>query len=77
MSKNSDFGERTLRPTDQIPPFLLRLWERAAAFADLAAGDRPQLTCSQHSLLTRLASAMIVRMGGLPRERGSKLASAT
>jgi alkylated DNA repair dioxygenase AlkB len=34
-----DFGDRTLRPADEIPAYLLSLRERAAAFADLAPGD--------------------------------------
>lgn len=41
-----DFGERTLRATDEIPPFLHRLRSRAAAFAGLAPEDLP------HALVT-------------------------
>lgn len=34
-----DFGDATLRRTDDMPPFLLPLRERAAAFADLTPDD--------------------------------------
>ncbi len=41
-----DFGDATLRRTDDMPAFLLPLRERAAAFADLAPDDLP------HALIT-------------------------
>jgi alkylated DNA repair dioxygenase AlkB len=44
-----DFGEERLQPTDEIPPFLHELRERAAAFADLTAGDLPHALITEYS----------------------------
>src|SRR5687768_5999290 len=44
-----DFGERTLHQTDEIPAFLHKLRERAAAFADLAPGDLPHALVTEYS----------------------------
>lgn len=41
-----DFGDRTLRETEEIPPFLLPVRARAAAFADVPPEDLP------HALVT-------------------------
>lgn len=41
-----DFGERTLTETEQVPPFLLPLRDRAAAFAGVAPEELP------HALVT-------------------------
>ena len=56
-----DFGERTLRPTDEIPVFLHKLRERAAAFADLAPGDLP------HALVTEYGPGAAI---GWHRDKG-------
>jgi alkylated DNA repair dioxygenase AlkB len=56
-----DFGERTLRQTDEIPPFFLALRERAAAFAGLAAGDLP------HALVTEYGPGAAI---GWHRDKG-------
>lgn len=56
-----DFSEQTLRPTDEIPPFLHPLRERAAAFAGLAAGDLP------HALVTEYGPGAAI---GWHRDKG-------
>jgi alkylated DNA repair dioxygenase AlkB len=56
-----DFGERTLRPIQEIPTFLLPLRERAAAFADLTAGDLP------HALVTEYRPGTAI---GWHRDKG-------
>ncbi|MFN2384911.1 MAG: alpha-ketoglutarate-dependent dioxygenase AlkB [Thermoanaerobaculia bacterium] len=43
------FGERTLRPAEEIPSFLLALRERAAALAELAAGDLAHALVTEYS----------------------------
>lgn len=44
-----DFGSERLQPTDEIPAFLHRLRERAAAFADLAPQDLPHALVTEYS----------------------------
>ena len=44
-----DFGQEKLQTTDDIPAFLHRLRERAAAFAGLAAGDLPHALVTEYS----------------------------
>ena len=44
-----DFGEERLQQTDQIPTFLQKLRERAAAFADLKAEDLPHALITEYS----------------------------
>lgn len=44
-----DFSDGRLHPTDEIPPFLYKLRERAAAFADLAAEDLPHALVTEYS----------------------------
>lgn len=56
-----DFGDRTLRPADEIPPFLHPLRERAAAFADLPADDLP------HALITEYGPGAAI---GWHRDKG-------
>jgi alkylated DNA repair dioxygenase AlkB len=56
-----DFGERTLRETDEIPAWLLPLRDRAAAFAGLAPGDLP------HALVTEYGPGAAI---GWHRDRG-------
>lgn len=56
-----DFSEQTLRQTDEIPPFLHPLRERAAAFAGLAAGDLP------HALVTEYGPGAAI---GWHRDKG-------
>ena len=56
-----DFGERTLRQTDEIPGFLLPLRERAAAFAGVAPGDLP------HALVTEYGPGAAI---GWHRDKG-------
>jgi alkylated DNA repair dioxygenase AlkB len=43
-----DFGQRTLRAADPIPPFLLPLREAAATFAGLAPGDLAQVLVTEY-----------------------------
>jgi hypothetical protein len=42
-----------------------------------SVADEAGQDCFIATLLTRFAMAMIVRIGGLPRERGKRVASAT
>ncbi len=56
-----DFADRTLRPTDEIPIFLLAVRERAAAFAGLAAADLP------HALITEYGPGAAI---GWHRDKG-------
>ena len=56
-----DFGDRTLRPADEIPAYLLSLRERAAAFAGLAPGDLP------HALVTEYGPGAAI---GWHRDKG-------
>jgi alkylated DNA repair dioxygenase AlkB len=56
-----DFGDRTLRPADEIPEFLLAARERAAAFAGLAAADLP------HALITEYRPGAAI---GWHRDKG-------
>ena len=44
-----DFGTERLRPTDEIPPFLHKLRERAAAFAGLSPADLPHALVTEYS----------------------------
>lgn len=44
-----DFSDAKLRPTDEIPPFLQKARERAAAFAGLAAGNLPHALVTEYS----------------------------
>jgi alkylated DNA repair dioxygenase AlkB len=44
-----DFAESKLQPTDEIPPFLHKARERAAAFAGLAAEDLPHALVTEYS----------------------------
>jgi len=44
-----DFGERTLQQANEIPVFLHKLRERAAAFAELAPGDLPHALVTEYS----------------------------
>src|SRR5688572_16990035 len=44
-----DFGEERLQQTDQIPGFLQKLRERAAAFADLKAEELPHALITEYS----------------------------
>jgi len=44
-----DFEESTLHPTEEIPPFLHTLRERAAAFAQLTAEDLPHALVTEYS----------------------------
>ncbi len=44
-----NFEERRLRHADEIPPFLLLLRERAAAFAQLAPEDLPHALVTEYS----------------------------
>jgi alkylated DNA repair dioxygenase AlkB len=43
-----DFGERTLRETEEIPGFLLPVRERAAAFAGVAPRDLPHARVTEY-----------------------------
>ena len=43
-----DFSGATLRPSDDIPPFLLPLRERAAAFAGIAAEGLQQILINEY-----------------------------
>lgn len=56
-----DFSDARLRPTDQIPPFLQKLRERAAAFAGLATEDLP------HALITEYGPGAAI---GWHRDKG-------
>ncbi len=56
-----EFGERTLRRTDELPAFLLPLRDRAAAFAGVAAEDLP------HALVTEYGSGAAI---GWLRDKG-------
>ena len=56
-----DFGERTLRQTEEIPGFLLPLRDRAAAFAEVAAEDLP------HALVTEYGPGAAI---GWHRDKG-------
>jgi alkylated DNA repair dioxygenase AlkB len=56
-----DFGESRLRPTNEIPAFLHKLRERAAAFAGLAAEDLP------HALVTEYSPGTMI---GWHRDKG-------
>jgi alkylated DNA repair dioxygenase AlkB len=44
-----DFGSERLQPTDEIPAFLHKLRERAAAFADLTPQDLPHALVTEYS----------------------------
>ena len=44
-----DFGSERLQPTDEIPAFLRRLRERAAAFAGMAPQDLPHALVTEYS----------------------------
>lgn len=44
-----DFGEERLQRTDEIPPFLHKLRERATALAGLAPGDLPHALVTEYS----------------------------
>ena len=44
-----DFGSEMLQPTDEIPAFLHRLRERAAAFAGLTPPDLPHALVTEYS----------------------------
>jgi alkylated DNA repair dioxygenase AlkB len=44
-----DFSGATLRPSDDIPPFLLPLRERAAAFAGIAAAGLQQILINEYA----------------------------
>jgi hypothetical protein len=52
-------------------------YERIAGFYVISYFVLLDLNKFMHNLLTLFASAMIVRIGGLPRELGSSVASAT
>ncbi len=56
-----DFGDRKLRPADEIPAFLQPLRERAAAFADRSAEDLP------HALVTEYGPGAAI---GWHRDKG-------
>jgi alkylated DNA repair dioxygenase AlkB len=56
-----DFADRKLRQTDEIPPFLLPLRERAAAFAEVAPEDLP------HALVTEYGPGAAI---GWHRDKG-------
>jgi alkylated DNA repair dioxygenase AlkB len=56
-----DFNESALRQVEEIPAFLLPLRERAAAFADLLAGDL------QHALVTEYGPGAAI---GWHRDKG-------
>jgi alkylated DNA repair dioxygenase AlkB len=56
-----DFEDRTLRPTDEIPPFLQYVRERAAAFASLSAEDL------RHALVTEYRTGTTI---GWHRDKG-------
>lgn len=49
-----EFGEEKLRQTEELPPFLWRLRERAAAFAGLAAEDLPHALVTEYSPGTQI-----------------------
>jgi alkylated DNA repair dioxygenase AlkB len=49
-----EFGEERLRQTEELPPFLLGLRERAAAFAGLAAEDLPHALVTEYSPGTQI-----------------------
>ena len=44
-----DFGQEKLKPTEEVPPFLDKLRERAAAFAGLGATDLPHALITEYS----------------------------
>jgi alkylated DNA repair dioxygenase AlkB len=44
-----DYGDRMLRESQQIPPFLLDLREQAAAFADVAAAGLRQILVTEYA----------------------------
>jgi len=56
-----DFAERRLHQADEIPDFLLPLRDRAAAFADVAAGNLP------HALVTEYGPGAAI---GWHRDKG-------
>ena len=56
-----DFEDRTLRPIDEIPPFLQQVRERAAAFASLTPEDLP------HALITEYSTGTTI---GWHRDKG-------
>jgi alkylated DNA repair dioxygenase AlkB len=56
-----DFGNRTLRPADELPPFLRGVRERAAAFAGLTAQELP------HALITEYGPGAAI---GWHRDKG-------
>ena len=56
-----DFGERKLHRVDEIPPFLLPLRDRAAAFADVAPEDL------SHALVTEYGPGATI---GWHRDKG-------
>ena len=56
-----DFGQEKLQPTAEIPPFLNKLRERAAAFAGLASTDLP------HALITEYGPGTTI---GWHRDKG-------
>jgi alkylated DNA repair dioxygenase AlkB len=49
FGRHYDFGQRTLRPADDLPAFLHAARERAAAFAGLAPGDLPHALITEYS----------------------------
>ena len=49
-----DFEDRTLRPIDEIPPFLQQVRERAAAFASLTPEDLPHALVTEYSTGTTI-----------------------
>lgn len=49
-----DFEDHTLRPTDEIPPFLHNVRVRAAAFANLDAEDLPHALVTEYSTGTTI-----------------------
>jgi alkylated DNA repair dioxygenase AlkB len=49
-----EFGEERLRQTEELPPFLSELRERAAAFAGLAAEDLPHALVTEYSPGTQI-----------------------
>jgi alkylated DNA repair dioxygenase AlkB len=44
-----DFAEQTLQPTEEMPAFLHKVRERAAAFANLAPSDLPHALVTEYS----------------------------
>jgi len=71
-------GKRRTPLRSQRPGRAGRIGDGRTGCGDcLGSMDASHATFRMHDLITFFARAIIVRMGGLPRERGSSVASET